>query len=365
MMVPELSPWSVLTASGALTAFHIGLYTLVGRERKSPYLINSAFPVFLLSLFVAALAAIASLLLGCYKSVVLAVSTCVLAGSFIYSLFVVLRLYTRFVLFVDSINPKHWPGIRHFRRWKKKKGHRTPYAHSSVPVPPEFEKKIIGVLEKFGINGGIFTRQEKTLKSLAVSTQNQDQCSELLAELALSFLKQGFTIQYMTASRHPVEFIEYLKKYMSDNGDDLGNYINKIVVIDAHSPHFGFTDSIYDEKTKELKSLNIAFVTSEMTYAGMHSATTSAFNTLESQMVDKTARQPSLNIYEGIYALTDLESPEQYRIFLRHVLPAERMWNSMFTVFVESYQPENDWMLLKAYASMVLDLRKVGSTENK
>src|SRR5439155_9403804 len=32
-----LTPWSILAATAGLIAFHIGLYTLVGRERKSPY----------------------------------------------------------------------------------------------------------------------------------------------------------------------------------------------------------------------------------------------------------------------------------------------------------------------------------------
>jgi hypothetical protein len=34
---PVLTPWSILTATAGLIAFYIGLYTLVGRERKSPY----------------------------------------------------------------------------------------------------------------------------------------------------------------------------------------------------------------------------------------------------------------------------------------------------------------------------------------
>jgi hypothetical protein len=42
-----------------------------------------------------------------------------------------------------------------------------------------------------------------------------------------------------------------------------------------------------------------------------------------------------LVLYEGCTALIDLESNEQYRIFVRHVLPSERLWGGMFTVFVE------------------------------
>ncbi len=71
-------------------------------------------------------------------------------------------------------------------------------------------------------------------------------------------------------------------------------------------------------------------------------------------------RQPTLVIYEGAYSLVDLESAEQYRIFVRHVLPSERLWDGMFTVFVECGQAEVDWSLLQGYASMKLDLRPVG-----
>jgi hypothetical protein len=99
-----------------------------------------------------------------------------------------------------------------------------------------------------------------------------------------------------------------------------------------------------------------------MTYAGMHSASSRAFNTIKEQM-GCNYRQPTLVIYEDSYALTDLESVEQYRIFVRHVLPSERMWDGMLTVFLESVQPEADWRLLQAYASMKLDLRVATSAQ--
>lgn len=48
MFLASANPWSLVTATGALLAFLIGLFTLVGRERKAPYLINSVFLIFLL-----------------------------------------------------------------------------------------------------------------------------------------------------------------------------------------------------------------------------------------------------------------------------------------------------------------------------
>src|SRR3546814_16542895 len=49
-MSGELTTWALLTATAGLLAFLVGFYTLVGRDRKSPYLINSVFAVFLICL---------------------------------------------------------------------------------------------------------------------------------------------------------------------------------------------------------------------------------------------------------------------------------------------------------------------------
>jgi hypothetical protein len=97
-----------------------------------------------------------------------------------------------------------------------------------------------------------------------------------------------------------------------------------------------------------------------MTYAGLHSAASRAFNQIPKQ-ADHEDRRPTLVIYEDTYALADLESPEQYRLFIRHVLPSERLWDGMLTIFLESAQPKHDWDVLQAYTSMSLDMR--GSSE--
>lgn len=88
----------------------------------------------------------------------------------------------------------------------------------------------------------------------------------------------------------------------------------------------------------------------------MHTAASRAFNLIKKKNKGDV-RKPVLVIYEDTYALTDLESPEQYRIFVRHVLPSERLWDGMFTVFTEVGQSEADWRLLSSYGSMKLDLR--------
>jgi len=56
----------------------------------------------------------------------------------------------------------------------------------------------------------------------------------------------------------------------------------------------------------------------------------------------QTVRKPTLTIYEGTNALVELESTEQYRIFIRHLLPSERLWGGMFTFVIESVISELD-----------------------
>jgi hypothetical protein len=46
-------------------------------------------------------------------------------------------------------------------------------------------------------------------------------------------------------------------------------------------------------------------------------------------------------------------------------MPSERMWDGMFTVFVESAQPDGDWNILQSYASMTLNLRGGEANANR
>jgi len=70
----------------------------------------------------------------------------------------------------------------------------------------------------------------------------------------------------------------------------------------------------------------------------------------------QTVRKPTLTIYEGTNALVELESTEQYRIFIRHLLPSERLWGGMFTFVIESVISEQDLALLRTYTDFFIDL---------
>jgi hypothetical protein len=88
----------------------------------------------------------------------------------------------------------------------------------------------------------------------------------------------------------------------------------------------------------------------------MHSASSTAFKLIKRDAAQPRVRQPTLVIYEDMFALADLESVEQYRVFVRHVLPSERLWDGMFTVFAETAQAPTEWKLVSSYADITLDL---------
>jgi hypothetical protein len=352
-----LTPWSLLAATAALMAFHVGLYTLVGRERKSPYVINSVFWVFLLCLIAAAFDIASTLLSGWWQNWALIAGAVLLLSAVLVTAYIVYRIAIRFVYFIDDPHPKHWPGIRQFRAWLHRNRREPTYSHNVVPISDEVRGQVVKVLEEIA-TGRWQDREELGQRSLAVAIEHQGQGNTLLVKLAMIFINHGYSVQYLTASRHPIEFVDLLKREI---GDAWLSLAKQIVVIDAYTPHFGFIDSIYRIRTRQLKELGVTCISSKRTYAGMHTAASKGFNKIRAQL-KQDERRPTLVIYEDCYALTDLESAEQYRIFLRHVLPSERMWDGMFTVFIESDRPESDWRLLQAYASITLDLR---TKENK
>ena len=353
-----LTPWAVLTATGALLAFLIGLYTLVGRERKSPYLINSVFLVFLVSVL-SAFFSVVSVLLRDWESSLLNISVIFLLIAILLTAWRVLKIYIRFACFVDRVSLKDIP----WWRWAKNnivrqmRGQRS-YEHNPKPISSQLLNKVKDICTTNAPGIGNWDDHPLSGRSLSIAFQHQGQATKILAHLAIAFLQEeGHSVQYLAASRHPIEFVSHLKSLVKSQGKLSWNEAaQRTVVVDAFTPHFGFTDSIYQVKTREFRSLEVFCVRSSVSYAGMHTATSRAFNCLKKRATS-SVRGPVLVIYEDTRALVDLESHEQYHIFVRHVIPSERMWDGMFTIFTEVEPPENDWKMLSAYTSVSLDMR--------
>ena len=166
-----LAPTSILTATAGLIAFHIGLYTLVGRERKSPYIINSVFLVFLLCLMIAAIALLSTLVPDWLQGSLLYTSGALLFAAFLFSAFRVFRVTVRFIYFVDSVRPKHIGILRYIRRRKAMQSPRPNYAHNTIPVPADLKCEIIQMLSQ--IKNGVFeSREGLDTQALAVAVRH-------------------------------------------------------------------------------------------------------------------------------------------------------------------------------------------------
>src|SRR5947199_4897763 len=108
-MTSTLNPPLILSATAGLIAFEIGLLTLVGRERKSPYVINASFPVFTVALVVAAASVAAVLLPSSWVDWTLRLAALGLVAGILLTAVQVYRIAARFVYFVGSVNPKYLP----------------------------------------------------------------------------------------------------------------------------------------------------------------------------------------------------------------------------------------------------------------
>ncbi len=354
------SPKDMLTATGLLLAFLIGFYTLIGRERKSPYLTNRLFqillfcvPVVILSLLAQVLDTSAGLAALFAKGLAMLAFVCLVA-ALLMTLWRVYKIYMRFALFVDSANPKHLSWYRIPKHFFRRSSESKPWEWDGIPLSKNLQEKVQQILAKGKTQAG--TSAEPPT-SAAIKLARHGRANRVLAELATAFLEEKRPVQYMTASRHPLEFVKYLKHHIENNSQLKWPEIqSKIVVADAYTRHFGYADSIYMQATTALKrDFGVQHVTAGESFAGLHTASSEAFNKLKAQAPKDEGRAPMLVIYEDCYALADLESREQYRIFVRHVVPSERMWQAMFTVFIETAQEKSDWDLLASYCDLTVE----------
>ena len=276
------------------------------------------------------------------------------------------KVYVRLVYFVDRISFKDlpiWRGPKNLWRSVKTK---RPYEHNSVPINPLLVSKITSTLRDFAGDTGLY--EERTNidhNSLTVALDNHGESTNLLVRLMTIFLENGHTVQYLTASRHPTELVTVLKTQLEAMPNiQWQDKAGSIVVVDAFTPHFGFTDSIHHARTRDVKNLGVECLNSSVSYAGLHTASSRAFNVIKSK-ANSDVRGPTLVVYEDTHALADLESHEQYRIFVRHVIPSERMWDGMFTVFVEVAPETRDWDVLRSYGGICIDKRSISKQAPK
>ncbi len=341
----------------AVLAFVVAFYALLARERKTPYITNFLFPPAALFIIAAMLDISTSMVfgaserhsteeggVGAFVLRGLHLASYLAKGLFVIGIFWIInniwRLHNRQIHFRDDNRLKNLRPVRWVKNLSGRVRTKPSYEHNGIAVD---QTLLLDVLKRNGFEPGN-GRELKTLVSCGESFSLTDRYT---AQIAYTLLQAGWMVQYTTCARHPIEWIDGLKAVMGEDGK---RWANHIVVVDGYTPHFGFTDSIHIKKAAEIQSFGSHYVSTSESFAGVHTATARAFNTFKKSSDSEVLRKPQFLIYEGSRALADLESMEQYRVFLRHVITSERMWGSMVTLIVEPEADEDDERFLAAYA---------------
>ena len=175
-----------------------------------------------------------------------------------------------------------------------------------------------------------------------------------LLDVICERLCQGETANYVSADRHPIEVWDLLKQRL---GSGFSKH-SDLVFIDAYTPSFGFTDDIHRDSTRRLDADGVSCV-SARTFAGLHTATARAFNLIKrrEQQRDRKSRRPMMMVYAYTSALCDFEGIEQFRIFWRHVIPAERRYGIMTFILEDDHSGSDVLDPLRQRADFVLAYR--------
>lgn len=350
---------NLITVSLAVLAFLVAFYALIARERKTPYLTNriySAVFCVLSGIFFEACAAFAT---GRIRDTLHWIAVATLLAGIAWTTWTIVIIHNRQVHLRDD---KAIRNMRIFRAAKQMYRHVRPanYEHKP-PLPSTPLINALGAIQSplaaelpaaFDNARGISDINLSVLATLHASSVTQS--DKLLISLASAFLDTDHPVQFVSCIRHPIEFIAQLKKTYGEAGKDWNAVARRLVVVDAFTSHYGFTDSIHDHlEAKLIRDFGVRYLRSPESYAGLHSATSKAFNLIKDAF--GAPRSYALVVYEGAHALVDLESREQYRIFVRHVFPSETVWGGMLTAFIEFDIAEDDLALLKMYSDIFID----------
>lgn len=367
-----LNAIDVFTGGLALLAFVMALYVLAAREQKTPYITNSVYStalIVLLAIFFSTLGKFLSRYVQWAD--VFSVFSLVLFGVGIVSVFFrVWQAQNRKLNFRNDNLLKNLRPYRWIKKTFRSLSSQPTYAHDPARLQDSLIQDIKGSIGDcaslpLAQVDAAFERYRKIDFVMSCSAtcrvSNLSRADDLLAKIALCFLKHECWVQYTACTRHPIEFLLQLKKAWEAGfkENDWLQVAAQIIAVDAYSPHFGFTDTIHDEATKRLTKLGVKCITAKASYAGVHTAAARAFNIIKTRSKEQQkeqVRKATLVIYEGPSALVELESVEQYHIFVRHLFPSERLWGGMFTFVVESAIREQDLALLRTYTDLFIDL---------
>ena len=216
-------------------------------------------------------------------------------------------------------------------------------------LPPEEQENTLGLCEK---------RTSDSL-SLYCEMPNRYKLDNYLVEMTCWALKEDFNVLYMSCRRHPYEFMDLLKKEVEEKKvKNWNNCIKQILLIDAHTNHFGFKEPTYKAKTRKLIDEGVHIDVAGWSFVGIHSAIAHGYET--KLRVGKREGKPSLLLYDSCYALTDIENQKLYKMFMKHVVPSERCMGRNITVFIEQWVPTD----IRNFAKIVVDTCRIEQNVN-
>lgn len=362
----DIEKFSFFENSALLLALIVAFYGLIAQWRKTPYMVNSMFILTRYCLYLLIFSIlIASLVLTIHHIGLVSwrdVDKDLFFDTLNISVPLIICLIT--IYFLNKDYRKYFLLRTDTPSQKDTSGdHLMDKSQTSNQANPEFIKK---TMKDFFLmteySDWSFLKNIKK-NNYSITTFCQIESNERfnydIYRIALRFLETGAFVQYTSCDRHPIEFLNGLKEcYSQDENSRVPsniekplpnitsneeyldkkwqtNYKNKLVLIDAHTNHFGFSETIYNRmRIKAQKDCLEVFVT-DTSYPGIHSAIVKGFKLVSSKN-PASANNLGLVIYENISSLIDIESPEQYRIFMRHVAASERLLGGMFTVFYEN-----------------------------
>ncbi len=363
-----------LAPMAALLTVVLAFYTLVAKERKTPTVVNKAYFLLLFIITMAFLVGMPQLLARAlmkeedrerFDTVFKLLSIAATAVIYLAVIFNLYQEWMRAKYFRTGVGFHVTNLARKFQKAPVKSGAGSPRFNDAmigkILAVPHLDPRELGDAFRFRgkINGGSI--------SATTIVSKLPEANELILGLAKAFLESHGQIYYVTCSRHPVEIISALEKECNTKAagsDDASwvSYRKRIFVIDGYTPHFGFGETIHRHKSGEIAELLGSprnLIDSDISYAGLHSAVAKSYakNKDHNKNHGHEPVVPSLMIYEGCHALVDLESSEQYRIFIRHVMPSERLWGGMMTLFVETMVTDDNLAVLEESSDSLLNLR--------
>lgn len=349
----------LFTKALALLAFVVAFYALAARERKTPYLTNSLYSTAFWVFFASVLLMLSQFIEKSHTStahvITIAAQILLIFGALNVT-YGIWRVHNRHVNFRDDNLFKNLGVVRWVRSRTRQQRRKPGYEQRAPSLFPDIVE--VGLTLKGSLSGLSKLEDDGFSKSVVYQRARLADSDRSLVALAQMVLSKEWGVQYTTCIRHPIEFVIKLQRSLesSEFKSRMGDLLDQVVVIDGYTPHFGFTDSTHVDKSLEVEKLGVRYIKSLSSYAGVHTATARAFNEFKKQHTAKgQLRKLTLIIYEGAHALVALESIEQYHIFLRHVLPSERMWGGMLTVFVEPHIGDDAAEVLRTYVDIVIE----------